>query len=142
MIIYCAGPWAAKVYIESVAVQLRERGHDVSSFWHASERPVSASTVGTSAASSDDDALRHALDDLDSVTRSNLVVHFTSSACIAADPDIPTEWLHTGGRHVEIGAALVNAIPVAVIGDPENIFARTLCTPYKTVEEFMVWLDS
>lgn len=135
--VYIAAPFAARDFAREVSDKIQAAGHTVTSKWVFSEREINSGTIGTSEDSTDDVAQSHAVSDLSSVMVSDHVLHLTSAACAIYAPEVPQEWLHTGGRHVEMGFALANSVPVHILGEPENIFARTLATQHTSVEDFL-----
>lgn len=135
MKIYIAAPFAARPYAKRIAEALQNAGHVVTSTWVLSERAINAESIGTSPVTTQRAAEDHAWGDFNDIDRADILLHITSSAALADNPDLPEEWLHTGGRHVEVGWALATDTPVHYIGEPENIFARTMCNQV-TLDEF------
>lgn len=127
MLVYVAAPYPAREYVESLFPVLAEAGHECTSNWALGSREIHAGTVGASTATEPEDALRHAVGDLFDVGRSRAFVILTAGFCIA-EAGVEDRWLHTGGRQVELGYALANRLQqTIVVGEPENIFQRTLC---------------
>lgn len=127
MKIYIAAPFVARDYIRyQILPMLNSAGHGVTSSWLFGTREINAGSVGASESSSTDDVRRHANGDLHDVGISDVVLSLTanyfSDVVAVKDKSI----LHTGGRHVEVGYALANRIPVITVGEPENVFARGL----------------
>jgi hypothetical protein len=130
--VYVAAPYAARDYIERVMYPvLAEAGHECTSTWALASRDIHAGTVGASLDTEHDDAVRHAEGDLYDVARSGALIGLTAKFCIDnanMGDNVDPLWLHTGGRHVEMGYALHAAMRVrtVIVGEPENIFQRTL----------------
>ena len=139
--IYIAAPFAARDFAKEVAQALIDAGHTVTSTWILSERAITTETVGTSPETEFEQALEHARGDVDDVLRSDLLLQITSEACLLSAHEIPQEWLHTGGRHVEFGVAIANGTPCHLLGAPENIFTRTMAACHRTVEDFLEFIE-
>ena len=123
MRIYIAAPYAARAQVADAATFLAEHGHECTSTWKDGSREIHDGTVGTSAVSTDEEVTKHAGGDLKDIKDSDLLVAFTSEY-VTRTQDIPERWLHTGGRHVEMGYALALELPIIVVGTPENVFQR------------------
>lgn len=109
---------------------LEDRGHEVTSTWLNGEHQISdgGTPIGETGealieGSEGDDGeatelaaiLRQtfALEDLNDVCRSDLLIAFTEP---------PRSTASRGGRHVELGIAIGTSTPVIVVGYRENIF--------------------
>lgn len=138
--IYIAAPFAARVIAASIANELEEAGHEVTSTWLNGTRGISEETVGISPSSTDEEVEAHAQGDLNDIDRSDDVLHLTGNY-VSSQYDFPTEWLHTGGRHVESGYALARGKAVHILGDPENVFARAFAFRHDSVEDFISFLQ-
>lgn len=134
MKVYVAAPYPAREYVEGVCYPLlAEAGHECTSTWALGSRDIHVGTVGASPATEHDDVVRHVQGDLYDVARSGALIGLTANYCLKVanmGDHIQEEWLHTGGRHVEMGYALHAAMRVRVIivGEPENVFQRGLST--------------
>ena len=140
MKVYVAAPFAAREFALDVAEQIIADGHEVTSSWVRSTREVTSETVGVSVESEFEDAYRHALGDLEDVSQADCLVQITSNGVLYHGVDVPPEWLHTGGRHVEVGYALALDKHILLLGDPENIFTRTLASIHQTVPELLSFM--
>lgn len=124
---YLAGPYAARETLKSFkdSWELSNPEHICSSSWLRGSREITAGTVGACEQSSYESVSAHANDDLDDVASSDALVIVTGNVLdmILAEP-IPAQWLHTGGRHVEMGYAVAKGMPVIVVGQAENVFQR------------------
>ena len=126
MKIYIAGAYVARDAIADIVVPVFN-GHEIVSHWLFGSRAVTPGTIGTSPDRSDEQVTKAALKDLEEVASADAFVMLASSYLATIVPLGTRELdLHTGGRHVEMGFALARGIPVIIVGDPENIFARTL----------------
>lgn len=133
MKVYIAAPYPAREYVEKLFGVLAEAGHECTSTWALGSREINLSTVGASPATEHDDLVRHVQGDLYDIARAQGLISLTAEFCkreANMGPDVKDEWLHTGGRHVELGYALHAAmrIKTIVVGEPENVFQRGLCT--------------
>lgn len=115
MRIYLAAPYGARDWVRGHAATLRDLGFEVTSSWLDEQHEINAGTQGAATALSDDTVAGHALQDLDDVEGSDLVVLFTAAAAGVEGG---------GGRHVETGYAIGCSKPVVVVGEPENVFHR------------------
>lgn len=140
MRVYVAAPYAAREQVVAAALLLEERGHHCTSSWRDGSREIHSGTIGTAPDLTLGTVAGHALADLTDVASSHALIHLTA-AHVAAGQPIPTDWLHTGGRHVEVGYALALGLPVIVVGEPENVFQRGLCRIVTTLEDAIRSLD-
>lgn len=136
MRIYIAAPFAARTYAQQVSQDLQDAGYVITSSWLQGSRGIESDTIGASPGTDDETVRERALGDIADVLSSDLLLQLTSSAIRHALGDVPEEWLHTGGRHVEFGLAIVDS-PLHLIGEPENIFTRTFATRHSSVEAFL-----
>lgn len=141
MRIYIAAPFAARALAAEVAVQLEDAGHTVTSTWLNSTRGITEKSIGISEDSTHEDVLAHANGDLDDVFDADVLFMLTGAYCQSHTPGLPDAWLHTGGRHVEFGAAVTLKRPIHLLGEPENIFGRAYATSHPTVESFLAHLN-
>lgn len=136
MKIYIAAPFAARNVAMTTAFTLEDAGHEITSKWHGSTRDIHVGTVGISPESDDAEVLEHALADLADIDRCDAVLHLTGSYCSEL-VNVPLHWLHTGGRHVEVGYAIAKGKDVHLIGEPENIFGRSIAYHHESVGAFV-----
>lgn len=139
MNIYVASPFAARTLGLEVSRALEAAGHVVTAGWLASQRDATDEWVGISPASTDEEVLAHAQGDLDDIDRADAYLGLTSAYVLAREPGIPEPWLHTGGRHVEMGYALAQGKKVALLGVPENVFARSMAYHFDDVDGFLTF---
>lgn len=130
MKVYIAAPYPAREYVLSLFPALAESGHECTSTWATGTRDIKEDTVGPSLATEHEDLVRHVKGDLYDVARSGALIALTAGFVSREMGlgSVPERWLHTGGRHVELGYALGMYYPVIVVGEPENVFQRGLCT--------------
>ena len=121
MRVYLAAPYAARDALRKCADDLTRLGHHCTSSWLKETSEIGAGTVGVAADITDEQAAAHVRTDLRDVRSSQAIVMWTWAA---AEPIVVTGGGNSGGRHVEVGAAMAQGIPVVVIGEPENIFHR------------------
>lgn len=140
MKVYVCAPYAGRPYARLIAEQLIASGFIVTSGWVSGDLSIDGGTVGPAAVLDTDAALLHAVEDLSEVGAADVVLALTGAFIQSEMPSIPDEWLHTGGRHVEIGFAIAKRIPVVVLGEPENLFQRTMALCYPTLDEALVAL--
>lgn len=111
--VYLASRYSTKPQIEKYAAELRELGIEVTSTW-LEETHAPNSGMGDV---SEKLLTQYGYKDLNDIDRAHILVFF------AVDPTIPTL---RGGRHVEFGYALRDAIEgrklILVVGPKENIF--------------------
>lgn len=140
MKIYVAAPFAARDLALGIATQLTTAGHECTSSWILSTRPITPTALGPSPDTTDEDCLRHALGDLDDVRRADALLHVTAEW--ALDHGVPDHRLHTGGRHIEFGVALALGKFIVSLGEPENIFQRALSRQVRDVDAAIVVLEA
>lgn len=109
MKVYLASQYCTKDQISKYAAELRENGIEVTSSWL--EEPHSPNTQMSEL--SPEQHTFYALNDLNDVDRSDMLVFFSVDPSIAAK---------RGGRHVEFGYAIKAGLPILVVGPKENIF--------------------
>ena len=128
MRVYLAAPYDSRDmirgYREEMINRVRHRFTCTSS-WLNEAHEINAGTTKAAPALSDEQVNEHVKSDLLDVAGSDAFVLFTSDY---------VGFPGGGGRHVEMGFALANLIPVIVIGEPENIFQR-----YELVERVDDW---
>lgn len=117
MKVYLAAPYGSRQTIRSYAAELRAIGITVTSSWLDEQHEINDGTQGAAVALSDEQVSQHAQTDIREVRNSDLIVLFTAKAAGAEGG---------GGRHVETGIALALRKPVLVVGEPENVFHRTV----------------
>lgn len=126
--VYIAAPFAARDALRDHAAQLTRIGMSCTSDWLQDQTAI-ASGVGSAPDLPDDDIAKAARKDLENVAAADCIVQFTGLAIEALHiPGAVGPMLHTGGRHIELGYALARGRKAIVIGNPENIFQRSLCT--------------
>lgn len=125
MNVYLAGAYGAREHLLQVAGTFVFHGHTVTSSWLLDNHPVHTGTINTAPDQYDSYCVERVRKDLADILRSDVLVAYSRAALTALDPYIPTA---SGGRHVETGFAISAGIPVIVVGEPDNIFHRALCT--------------
>lgn len=126
--VYIAAPFASRDGLRDFAAQLVKIGMECTSLWIQTEDDIKQG-MGAAPTLSHEEITQAARDDLSDVQHADAVVQFTGQAIEALHiPGANGPMLHTGGRQVELGYALARGKKVIVVGDPENIFQRTLCT--------------
>jgi hypothetical protein len=119
--VYLAAPYVARGLMRAYRDELTTIGFKVVSRWIDEGHEVGPGTIGAAADLTDEDAKKHADQDLRDVMQAHVLVAFTSDA--APGPDGKPGGF-SGGRHIETGYALANGTSVIVVGEPENIFHR------------------
>jgi hypothetical protein len=115
---------------------LEEAGHKCTSTWAYGTREIKEDTVGPSPATEHDDLVRHVTGDLYDIARAGALISLTANFLWEQDAfaeGTEDRWLHTGGRHVELGYALSRRqhdylFKIITVGKPENVFQRGLST--------------
>lgn len=126
--VYIAAPFAARDALRDHASQLMRIGMTCTSDWLQDQNEIPAA-IGAAPTLPDAEIAKAARADLANVARADCIVQFTGAAIEALRiPGAVGPMLHTGGRQVELGYALAKGRRAIVIGSPENIFQRTLCT--------------
>jgi nucleoside 2-deoxyribosyltransferase len=126
--VYLAAPFVARDGLRPFVGELNAIGMHCTSSWLFGDVAVKDG-VGTAPSQSDETIAKDCLDDLRAIDSARAVVQFTGNAIETLRiPDASGPMLHTGGRHVELGYAIAKKKPLIVIGDPENIFQRSLAT--------------
>lgn len=136
MKVYVAAPYPAREYVQNVvAAALEAAGHECTSTWANGSREINVTTIGASPATQHEDLVRHVEGDLYDIARSQAVLSLTAEFCVEnayMEDHVLTHWLHTGGRHVELGYALGlnehRRMKLVVVGEPENVFQRAFTT--------------
>jgi hypothetical protein len=136
MKVYVAAPYPAREYVQDVVgPALAAVGHESTSTWATGTREINVSTVGASPATEHDDLVRHVKGDLYDIARAQALISLTAEFCVEnaeMGDHVQLHWLHTGGRHVELGYALGmnehRRMKLIVVGEPENVFQRAFCT--------------
>lgn len=123
MIIYLAARYTRRLELCGYRAQLQALGHQVPARWlnggHQLDnngRPLGENgelMFETGAPEVDHFRWRFAQDDFEDVSAADLLVAFTEE---------PRSGNSRGGRHVELGIALGQGKPVAVVGPRENVF--------------------
>jgi hypothetical protein len=133
--VYVAAPYAAREYVQALYPVLAEAGHLCTSTWALGTREITVETVGASPATEHEDLVRHVNGDLYDIARAEGLISLTAEFCKdvgALAPGTDPAWLHTGGRHVELGYAVAmsqfHPMKLIVVGEPENVFQRGLAT--------------
>lgn len=125
MRIYFAAPYFARDSLRNFAFEIGEaHGHESTSTWLQATHAIKENTLGTAPAMDDGYAYSHAEEDYEDVLRSDALILVTWDTAVSICPDDTVYGPNSGGRHVETGIALAQAIPVIVWGEPENIFHR------------------
>jgi len=114
--IYLAAPYAARERVAIYAQILSEMGHQCTSEWAMGREThdITEGTIGASPTVAVETVKAYAGGDFSDIDRADALIVLTGAYITSVLPDIPAEWLHTGGRHVEVG-------------EPENVFQRGLC---------------
>lgn len=115
MRIYLAAPYESRDQIRAYATELERIGLRVTSSWLQETHDIVDGTTGAATSLTDAEVRDHAVQDFEDILSSDLLVIFTAAAVGAKGG---------GGRHVEMGYALANSMPVVVVGTPENVFQR------------------
>jgi hypothetical protein len=131
--VYVAAPYAARKLAHYVAGYLDQGGFSVTSSWINGTRPITPGVLGACPDVDHETIQGHAGGDLADIDAADVVLLLTSSFVRSRLPYILEEHLHTGGRHVEVGYAIAKGKPVHIIGDPENVFERTLCMVHENL---------
>lgn len=141
MKIYIAAPYAARSLARVVVEQLIQSGHIVTSTWITSTRDIVPGTVGPTNDLSHDEVAEHADGDFFDIEKSDVLLMLSSEFVAMNDPDVPAEWLHTGGRHVESGYAWGKGREVHILGAAENVFGRGLAYVHPDVASFLSFAE-
>jgi hypothetical protein len=123
--VYLAAPYVARDGLRELAKQLEYVGMTVTSSWLKEAHEISGGTSGAANDLSDTQVKQHCLSDFVDIDRAAVLVLFTAEA---AKPLMVANTGNSGGRHVETGYALAKRKKVIVIGEPEHIFHRGLCS--------------
>jgi hypothetical protein len=117
MRVYLAAPYGSRAKIAAYASELTRIGFTVTSRWLREEHEITPGTEKAAVDLSDAQVAKHALDDLEDVKASDLLVLFTAKA-VGREGG--------GGRHVETGYFIGHrgTRHVVVVGEPEHIFHR------------------
>lgn len=133
MEIYVAAPHAARDHLKDLFETWRENEPDngwlgVTSGWFDEEELlVPGAAANAQPELSDEQVREYSLRDFHDIERAHALLLFTG-------PWVMNRWglvkdqTTSGGRHIETGWALAHAMPVVVVGEPENIFHRGVCT--------------
>lgn len=141
MKLYLAGPYAARDRLaERVVPLLQERGHTVQAGWLGGTRPITPSSLGAALGQSTETVRMYAAADFADIDACEGLVMLTAGY-LSDLWGTPDALLHTGGRHVEVGYALARSKPVYVVGEPENVFERTLCQVVPDLGALLQLLD-
>lgn len=109
-LVYIAGRFSRRDEFNGYAAQLRSWGYDVDARWLVENHEWYGEGDAEALAA----ARGFATDDLEDVTRADIVLVFT-------EPPNPGG-RNRGGRHVEYGIALGQGKDIIVVGQPENVF--------------------
>lgn len=127
MKVYIAAPYAARDHVRAWLTWLLPRTSlEVTSSWLDADHEIHAGTVDTAPDMPDEYAYQHSMKDC--------VEIYSADALILLTHSFVSQWGFTlaqttsGGRHIETGYALAIGKPVIVVGEPENIFHRGVCT--------------
>ena len=133
MRVYLAAPYGSRETIRGYASELTRVGFTVTSSWLEETHEINEGTQGAASALDPSQVAVHASTDLTDIDNSDLLVLFTSNA-VGVEGG--------GGRHVESGYAIAKALPVIVVGDPENVFHRLprACSVVPTWNEALIEL--
>jgi nucleoside 2-deoxyribosyltransferase len=134
--VYLAAPFAARDALRPFADELSVIGMECTSGWLLGETDI-ATGEGAAVEQPAEAIRQEALADLRAVGDSDCIVQFTG---LAIEAMRVKGQMHSGGRHVELGYALARNRKAIVIGHPENIFQRTLCTPVLSWHEAVLQL--
>jgi hypothetical protein len=137
---YIAAPFVARDGLRDFADQLKRVGIECTSLWLLGEEDI-ATNAGAAPDVSREEIAKAARDDLRHVASAHAIVQFTGTAIEALGiPGATGPSLHSGGRQVELGYALAQNKRAIVVGHPENIFQRTLCTVVPDWHEALIEL--
>ena len=106
--LYFAGRYGRRGELRRYARELRSMGITVTSRWLDGAQESDSN-------GSPEQAMRHAMDDLEDLNLADVLVAFTEG------PD-PAPNRARGGRHVEFGYALAKGMRICVVGHRENVF--------------------
>lgn len=146
MKIYIAAPYPARARVADIGLWLGSEGHECTSGWaYQEQHEIATGTVGASLDTKHEDVEEFAKRDLADIFRADALLSLTANWCIArgaAEDNPDFRWLHAGGRHVEVGYALALGRPVVIVGEPENIFQRSLCIPAVSLKDALEQLET
>lgn len=109
MRIYLAARYSRHEEMQENAADLEAAGHTVTSRWIRGSHKLDPDRV--------DEAERFAIEDIEDLTKSDVVVSFTET-----DEKAAKKRPSKGGRHVEFGIGLALNKRLVVIGPRENVF--------------------
>lgn len=141
--VYLAAAYAARDTLRDHLTTLADHGIAVTSTWLHETGALTPGALGAATDLTADEVTQHCINDFADIDAADAVVLFTGQALTDYVPaDLPPMKLHTGGRHVETGYALATGKPVIVIGDPENVFHRGMCTLVPTFADALTALTA
>jgi hypothetical protein len=153
MKVYIAGAYCYRDVIRERVVPILNRlGHEVTSGWLQGSRPITEGTIGASMDRATEKVKESTEGDFQDILDADVLLLLTAHAMVrlaandAEDWNLPTRTtdirLHTGGRHVEVGFALAEEIPVVVAGPPENVFQRSQTDHFESLAEALDHLNA
>lgn len=131
MTFYLAAPYAVRDLVRATLQTLGLK-EDCTASWLDAAHTIHAGTLDTAPDMSDDYAYQHSEDDFADIDRADTFILLTHSYC--SRWGLSPARTSSGGRHVETGYALAKGKPVYIVGQPENIFHRGLCTVVPNIE--------
>jgi hypothetical protein len=131
--VYLAAPYAARDLMRGYRSELAGINIGVTSSWLNDQVEINEGTLGAAPALADGQITKHCTDDFADIDRATALVLFTGEpirkTLVASGVHLDALGsMHSGGRHVETGYALAKNKHVIVVGEPENVFQRGICT--------------
>lgn len=117
LVVYLAGPYAARDTLAAYAHELMDVGYRVRCRWLDGTHELGPEGPAVEAARAD--RIRWAREDLQDVGGADILVSFTAAAVL---PVTEQHRGKSGGRHIETGYALALGKKVILVGEPENVF--------------------
>lgn len=114
--IYLAARFGRRDELVGYSLLLRERGYNVTSRWLTQHQKIDLHAKDASY--TERQRMEFALHDYEDVMRAQRIIAFTE------DPRENAPGGRRGGRHVELGMALVSGKHVYVVGHRENVFCH------------------
>lgn len=122
-IVYLAARYSRRLELCGYRAQLQALGYEIPARWlngghQLANDGTPIGETGEALVESDSDEAaslraKFALDDFEDVRSSDIIIAFTEE---------PRSGNSRGGRHVELGIALGEGIPVMIVGPRENVF--------------------
>lgn len=145
MLIYLAAAYAARDIVRrDVVPQLVAAGHTIGASWLIEDHAITSETIGAALGEPDSYVDKQVEQDFEEVRAADAVVHLTESFMRQLSLGLRLRGpgvLTTGGRHVECGYALALGKLVVTVGEPENVFARSVTQVVPDIAEAIKTLD-